>query len=91
MIRLFIAGIPFVGLGEIIHREMHAAEIAARHSEIARLLGAGGEHQHAIIVHQPLDRDVDSDLHIGAEDHALALHLAGAAGAVRECPVRVSG
>ena len=63
---------------EIVHREMDAAELAAGHGEVARLLGAAGEDEDVIIVHQPLDRDGDADLHIGAEDDALHLHLGDA-------------
>ena len=54
---------------------MDAVEIAARHRQIARLLGAAGENEHVIIVHQPLDRDGHADFHVRAEDHALDLHL----------------
>ena len=62
-------------LRQEIHREMHAAEIAAGDRQIARLLGAAGEHDGVVAVDELLRFDVDADIHIAMELDAFGLHL----------------
>ena len=40
-------------------------------SQVARLLGAAGQHHHVVVVEQRLDRHVDADLDAGAEARRL--------------------
>ena len=39
-----VAGVDLVLLRQELHREMHARQIAAGHRQVARLLGAAGQH-----------------------------------------------
>ena len=52
-------------LRQELHRVVDAGELAARHRQIARHLGADGEHHRVVLVHQPLDRHVDADMQLG--------------------------
>ena len=74
--RLVVAGDALVLLRQEIHREMDAGEFAARDRQVARLLGAAGQH-HRVIARRAAcrARQVDADLDAGAEGHALGLHL----------------
>ena len=86
-----VARVDLVLLRQEIHREMHALELAPRHRQIARLLGAAG-HDHRIevflqlfrrngflgpVVH--IRRKILADQHTGAESHAFGFHLRDAA------------
>ena len=48
-------------------------------SQVARPLGAAGQHHRVVVVEQRLDRDVGADLDAGAELDAFGLHLLDAA------------
>ena len=55
--RLVVAGDALVLLGEEIHREVDAGELAARHFEVARPFGAAGQHHRVVVLEQRLDRE----------------------------------
>ena len=50
--RLVVAGVALVLLGQEVHGEVDAVELAARHFEVARRFGAAGQHQHVVVVEQ---------------------------------------
>ena len=54
--RLVVAGDALVLLGQEIHREVDAGELAARHFEVARPFGAAGQRDRVVAVEQRLDR-----------------------------------
>src|SRR3989344_3139351 len=68
-----IAGL--VLLREILHREMHTRQFAARQLQVARRAGAAGEHDGIEILFQLLDRHVQTDVGMGLEHHAFGFHL----------------
>ena len=76
---LAVAGVALVLLRQEIHREMDAVELAARHFEVARQLGAAGQRHRVESAEQRVHRDIDADLDLGAEGDALGLHLRDAA------------
>ena len=59
---------------QVLHREVDALQLAARHRQIARLPGAAREQHGVVVGAQPLHRHVDADVDAGAEDHAFGLH-----------------
>ena len=71
-------------LRQEVHGEMDAVELAARDRQVARLLGAAGEHDRVVVGEQLLGRQVDADMGAVVEGHALAFHLARRAGR-RDC------
>eukprot|EP00042_Codosiga_hollandica_P012252 m.27506 g.27506 ORF g.27506 m.27506 type:complete len:361 (+) comp39781_c0_seq1:890-1972(+) len=87
-----VASVDLVLLRQEFHREVHAGEIAAGHGQVARLLGATGQHDGVELRLQVIGRDrllgpvgdlgtlgQCSDHHAGAELDALGLHLLDAA------------
>ena len=70
-----VAGDDLVLLRQEIHREDDAVEIAARHVEVARRLGAAGEHDRVEFREQLRRGNVDADVRVGPEFHALDRHL----------------
>ena len=66
-------------LRQEFHREMDARKIAARHRQIARLLGAAGQNHRVVIVKKRLRLDVDADIDADMEFDAFGLHLIDAA------------
>ena len=62
-------------LRQEIHREMHAAEIAAGRREIARGLRPAGQRHGVEVLNQGLAADVAPHHRAGMEDHAFCLHL----------------
>ncbi len=77
--RLVIAGVALVLLGEEIHREMDAVQLAPGDIQVARPLGAAGQHDGVEVGQQLVDRDVLADLGVDAERHTLGRHLVDAA------------
>ena len=55
--RLVVAGDALVLLGQEIHGEVDAGELAARHFEVARPLGAAGQRHRVVAFEQRLDRE----------------------------------
>ena len=72
---LAVAGVALVLLRQEIHREMDAGEVAPRHFEIARRLGAAGHRHRVEFSRAGVDADIDPDLDAGAELDPLGLHL----------------
>ena len=75
-----VAGVALVLLRQEIHGEMDAVELAARHFEVARRLGAAGHHHRVEFLEQRGHRDVDADLDLGAEGDAFGLPSARCGG-----------
>ena len=73
--RFRIASVALVLLWQERHGVVDTRQRAARNLKVAGSFGTTGHHQHVVIVQQALHRDVDTDLHIGAEKHTLGLHL----------------
>ena len=68
-----------VGLGQELHRLVDAAELTARHRQVARVGGAHGEHHGVVALAQPLGGQVVlADRDAGPEDGALTTHLVDA-------------
>jgi hypothetical protein len=66
-------------LRQKVHGEMHALELAPGHRQVARRLGAAGQH-HGVVRSDELCRiDIDADMRAVVEDHALGFHLCDAA------------
>ena len=77
---LGVAGAALVLLRQEVHGEMDAGELAARHRQVARPLGAAGQHHRVVVVaaaHRP--STVTPTSTPGAELDALGLHLLDAA------------
>ena len=74
-----VAGDAAVLLRQEIHGEMDAVELAAGHRQIARLLGAAGEHDRVVVLQQLVGRQVDADMGAVMEGDAFGLHLLDAA------------
>src|SRR4051794_39008927 len=65
--------------GEVLHREMDAVEVTARHGQVARYARARGD-DHGVVVGRELgDGEVDADLDAEAELHSLCHQLPDAA------------
>ena len=58
---------------------MDALELAAGHRQVARLLGAAGQHHGIVVGEQLVGRDIDADMGAVMEDDAFGLHLRDAA------------
>ena len=71
-----IAGHATVLLGQEVHGEVDALQLAVLHLEVAGLLGAASHDQHVVIIQQALDRDIHAHFEIGAENDPFGLHLA---------------
>ena len=54
-------------------------QFAAGNRQVARLLGAAGEHHRVVFVEQSRGRDIDADIGAVVKHHALGLHLRDAA------------
>src|SRR5690606_16243571 len=91
-----VDGDPLVLLGQELHREVHAVELAPRHGQVAGLLRPAGQHHRVEVLAQLLGRDplagpvvhgaevvVGRDQHTGTELDALGAHLLHAAIDVR--------
>ena len=74
-----VAGTDLVRLHEVLHREVHAGQVAAGDRQVARHERAGGDHDGVVARAQVVPGDVDADVHAGAEPGALGLHLGEAA------------
>ena len=70
-----VAGAHVVGLGEVLHGEVHAREVAAGDRQLARDHGTGGDDHGVVATSQFVPGDVDADVHSGAEAGALRRHL----------------
>src|SRR5215210_519277 len=68
------AGDPPVLLHQVVHREMDAAELAARHVEVASLQGADGEDDGVELALELFCGRVLADVGVGAELDALLFH-----------------
>ena len=66
---------PAVALVQVLHREVHAVELAAGDGEIARHPRADGEDDGVMLLAQLLRGHVDADVDAVAEDDALRLEL----------------
>ena len=63
-------------LRQEIHGEMDAVELAPGDRQVARLLGAAGEHHRVVVGERALSAArFDADMGVVVEDHALGLHL----------------
>ena len=60
--------------GEVVHREMHAVEIASFHRQIARLSRTGADHDRIEVLAQKLCFDVVADIRVADEFHAFLFH-----------------
>ena len=60
-------------LRQVLHREVHARQIAARHGQVARPAGAAGQDHGVEVAPQVAGGDVHADVHAGPEHHALGL------------------
>ena len=79
--RLVVAGVALVLLGQEIHRELDAGQLARPGSARSRGSSAPPASTTASkFSEQRLDRDVDADLDAGAELDAFGLHLLRRAG-----------
>ena len=74
----FAAHAPVL-LRQELHGEMDAVEFAAGNRQVARLLGAAGEHDRIIVVDELFDRHVDADMGAVVKRHAFRFHLRDAA------------
>ena len=74
-----LAGDAAVLLRQEIHGEMDALELAAGHRQIARLLGAAGQHHGVVVLEQLVGRQIDADIGAVMERDAFRLHLRDAA------------
>ena len=81
----FAADAPVL-LRQEFHGEMDAVELAAGHRQVARLLGAAGEHDGVVIVEELFGRDIDADMGVVMEHDAFGLHLRDAAVDVHAFP-----
>src|SRR5690349_18008475 len=77
--RLVVAGHALVLLHQEIHGEVDAVELAARHLQVARRLGAAGQGNGVVALEQRLHRQGRTDLDAGAELHTFSRHLLHAA------------
>jgi hypothetical protein len=69
------AGVRLVLLDEVVHREVHALEVAPRDRQVTRHRGAGGDHDRVVARLQVVPGDVAADLDARTEAGALGLHL----------------
>ena len=74
-----IAGVHLVLLGQEVHGEVDALELAARHRQVARLGRAARQDYRIELPLQLLPRDVDAGVHGRPERHPLGGHLLHAA------------
>ena len=74
-LRTELACDPAVALVEVVHREVHPIELAARHRQIARHARAGRQHDRVEASPQLLDGHVAADLHAAAQLDALGDQL----------------
>src|SRR3954453_15113824 len=72
---LAAAGHPPVATGEVVHREVHAVELAPGNGEGARHARAGGDHDRVVALAQLVGADVDPDVDPVLEAHALGREL----------------
>ena len=73
-------------LGQELHGEMDAVELAAGDRQVARLLGAAGERDGIVAVQKLGDVELDADMDVAMEGDALGLHLGDAPLDVRASP-----
>src|SRR5690606_27180863 len=66
-------------LGQEIHGEMDAVELAAGDGQVARAFGAAGEGHGVVVGGKGVDGDVAADMHAIVEGDALGLELGDAA------------
>ena len=66
-------------LRQEVHGEMDALELAPGDRQVARLLGAAGEHHRVVVGDELIGSDIDADMDVVMEDYALGLHLRDAA------------
>ena len=59
---------------EVLHGEVDAIELAARHGQIAGARGSAGEDERVELTPKIVDGDVDADVAAGAERHAFRHH-----------------
>ena len=79
-LRVGLAGQHGLGVGgEILHREMHAREVAALDGQVARLGGAGADHRGVVFLEEDLRLDVVADVGVADELDALLLQELDAA------------
>ena len=78
-VALRLAGDAAVLLRQEVHGEMDAVELAARHGEIAGMLGAAGEQHGVIVALELLDGEIAADMDVAMEGDAFGLHLLDAA------------
>ena len=62
-------------LRQELHGEVDAVEVAAGDGQVARLFGAGGEHDRVVTDDQLVDVELDADVNVAVEGYALRLHL----------------
>ena len=61
-------------LRQVLHREVHARQLAAGNRQIARLAGAAGEHDGVEVAEQRARRHVHADVRVGPEHDAFRPH-----------------
>jgi hypothetical protein len=66
-LRDFLALVPAVLLGEVLHREVDALEIAPLHRQVARTGRSPGEDDGVELGAQFFNLDVDADVRVRAE------------------------
>ena len=76
---LRVAFVAAILLGQELHGEVNALELAAGDGQVARMLGAAAEQDGVEVLGERFDGDVDADVRVGLEDDALGLHLLDAA------------
>ena len=64
-----------VGERQVLHRLVHAGQLAAGHRKVAPGCGAGGQHHGVVRGEQHFHVDTAADCCVGAELGALGLHL----------------
>ena len=74
-----VALVAAVLLGQELHGEVDAVEVAAGDGEVAGLLGTAAEEDGVVVVGELGDGDVDADVGVGEEGDAFSLHLRDAA------------
>ena len=74
-----VAFVAAVLLGQELHGEVNAFELAAGNRQIARLLGAAAEQDGVVVFGERFDGHIDADMRVGQERDALGAHLVDAA------------
>ena len=74
-----VAFVAAILLGQKLHGEVNALELAAGNLEVARMFGAAAEQDRVVVPGERFDGNVDADMRVGEERDALGAHLLDAA------------